>query len=252
MNKKARIAAIVSIALVLLVLAVIVLAAPRKKCNNSLDDDNDGLVDYPKDPGCRGKTDNTETSTSLVCDDGVDQTNDRDLLADFRLSNGDPGCVSATDSSEVDGECDDLLDNDNDLLSDYPNDPDCSSFSDPSEAGPAQCNDGIDNDNDTKTDYGTNQLTHDSKCASASDNDESPKDSCTDTEGSAYSINSGIQGTVSGDDESVPYSLTDFCVDAVTLTEHYCGIKAQDYAPLNININCAMNQTTSCSNGACI
>src|SRR3989344_1097059 len=272
MNKKAKIATIFSIIAVAAVLALMVFAAP-KKCNNGVDDDNDGLIDFGvnqsgSDPGCSGAQDNTETSTSLVCDNGADATNDRDTLADFRLSGGDPGCVSATDSSEIDGVCDDLDDetNDRDTLTDS-TDPGCTSTSDTSEIDgecddvtdsgctstsdtseiDGQCDDKSDNDGDTHTDYGASQ--RDSKCASFSDNDESPKDSCSDTDGGQIS---GTQGTVSGDDESVPYSLTDFCVDAVTLTEYYCGIVIQDYAPLNTNINCVANVTTQCVNGACV
>lgn len=280
MDKKAKIATIFSIIAVSIVLALMVFAAP-KKCNNGIDDDNDGLIDYPNDPGCSSLQDNTETGTA-ICDNGVDQTNDRDTLADFRLSGGDPGCISATDSSEIDGDCDDLddetndrdnltdstdpgctstsdtsevdgqcddfSDNDGDSLYDYPADTGCTSFSDPSELGTAQCDDGTDNDGDTKADFGYDQ-TRDSKCSSSTDNDESPRDSCSDSDGGTPI---GVQGTVSGDDESIPYSLTDFCIDSINLTEYYCGILAQDYAPLSTNVNCVANGTTSCSNGACV
>ncbi len=34
----------------------------RVACNNSLDDDGDGLIDYPNDPGCLSASDNDETS----------------------------------------------------------------------------------------------------------------------------------------------------------------------------------------------
>jgi len=209
MNKKAKIATVVSLVVVLFVLSVVVLAAP-KKCNNSIDDDNDGLTDYPADPGCSGMNDNSETSSSLVCDNGLDESNDRDTLADYRLSGGDPGCTSTTDSSEVDGECDDLSDNDLDTHADF---------------------------ND------------DSKCISYSDSSESPKDSCTDTDGG---IDGSTQGTVSGDDDDVPFSSTDFCIDTTTLNEYYCGVKSQDYDPLSQSIDCGGNATGSCSNGACV
>ena len=284
MDKKAKIASIVSIVGVLMVLALIVFATPKlragaKKCNNGVDDDNDGLVDYPNDPGCSSNGDNSETSTSLVCDNGSDATNDRDTLADFRLSGGDPGCTSATDSSEIDGECDDGLDSaDRDNLSDATDpgctstsdqtetdgecddvvdsasdadslgdaaDPGCTSTSDTSEVN-GQCDDLSDNDADTHSDFTS---TGDSKCSSFSDNDESPRDFCSDTDGG---IVSGIQGTVSGDDESVPYSFTDSCLDVTNLTERYCGTRSQDYAPLSINLNCAGNATTQCVNGACV
>lgn len=242
MNKKAKVATVVSVILVAAILALMVFAAP-KKCNNNVDDDNDGLVDYPNDPGCSSNTDNTETSTSLVCDNGVDETNDADTLADYRLSGGDPGCSAVTDNDERDGQCDDRINNDIDGAIDYPTDAGCISFSDPSELGTVQCDDGTDNDGDTHLDI------LDSKCASMTDNDESPRDFCNDTDGGQVF---GTQGTVSGDDESVPFSSTDFCVDSTTLTEYYCGAQWQDYAPLSTNINCASNSSTICSNGACV
>ena len=167
MDKKARIATIVSIIVVLVILALMVFAAPRK-CKNGVDDDNDGLVDYPNDPGCNNAQDKTETSTSLVCDNGADATNDRDTLADFRLSGGDPGCTSATDTSEIDGECDDLDDetNDRDTLTDS-TDPGCTSTSDTSEID-GDCDDLDDetNDADTLTD------STDPGCTSTSDTSE--------------------------------------------------------------------------------
>jgi len=201
-------ATVLVLAIALSTFSMSVQAAP-KKCNNNIDDDNDGLIDYPADPGCSSRGDNTETSSILVCDNGFDATNDADTLTDFRLSGGDPGCTSATDSSEIDGQCDDLADN----------------------------------DGDGKTDFGL-----DSKCTSFSDNDESPRDFCNDSDG----FNRLVQGTVSGEDSSVPFSLTDFCVDSVTVREHLCNGLSGDYDPTTTDINCVMNMTTSCSNGACV
>ena len=235
-----------SLIAVVAVLTLMVFAAP-KKCNNGTDDDNDGLIDYPADPGCSSTGDNSETSTSLVCDNAADATNDRDTLADFRLSGGDPGCTSATDTSEIDGVCDDNVDDasDADSLADA-SDPGCTSTSDPSEID-GQCDDKSDNDGDTHTDYSASN-SRDSKCVSFSDNDESPKDSCSDTDGGRQIF---VQGIVSGDDESVPYNLTDVCADSITLTEYNCGVVQQDYAPLSTNFDCTLN-ATSCNNGACV
>lgn len=152
MDKKAKIATLTALVIAVSIVALMVYAAP-KKCNNGVDDDNDGLIDYPNDPGCSGSRDNTETGIA-ICDNGVDQTNDRDTLADFRLSGGDPGCTSVTDSSEIDGDCDDLDDeaNDRDTLTDS-TDPGCTSTSDSSEID-GECDDLVDNsDTDTLIDY---------------------------------------------------------------------------------------------------
>lgn len=149
-------------------------------------------------------------------------------------------------------QCNDGIDNDGDSSIDYPDDLGCTNPIDTSEIGPTpvQCSDGIDNDGDTKIDFGTNQFTSDSKCIDATDTDESPRDSCTDSEGSPHSINSGIQGTISGDDESVPFSFTDACIDSLNMKEYYCGDKSEDYRPFNITVSC--QNTTTCISGACV
>ncbi|MBS3128615.1 hypothetical protein J4410_05700 [Candidatus Woesearchaeota archaeon] len=246
-NKKAKIVSIVVFLLVAIISASIVFST-HVQCDNGVDDDGDGLIDFPADPGCSGINELTETSPSLICDNGSDEASDRDTLADFRVSGGDSGCTSATDTNEVDGQCDDFVENDGDTLNDYPTDTGCTSYSDTSEFGTVQCDDGTDNDGDTKTDFGISQ-TKDSKCSSSTDNDESPKDSCTDSDGG---IVQGLQGGVTGDDESVLYIFTDYCLDSIILNEYYCGTKILDYYPFKTPIDCSTNGTTTCSNGACV
>jgi hypothetical protein len=61
-----------------------------------VDNDGDGLVDFPNDPGCDSATDNLESNrASTQCADGVD--NDNDGFTDFP---NDPGCFSLADNSE--------------------------------------------------------------------------------------------------------------------------------------------------------
>ncbi len=67
-------------------------------------------------------------------------------------------------------ECEDGRDNDGDGRIDFPNDPDCESRQDNSEAGPArrpQCSDGMDNDGDGRIDF-----PNDPDCESRQDNSE--------------------------------------------------------------------------------
>ncbi len=75
---------------------------PTYACNNSLDDDADGRIDYPADTGCASATDNDEYNappTVYICSDGLD--NDSDGKTDFGTgTNNDPGCTSATDNDE--------------------------------------------------------------------------------------------------------------------------------------------------------
>jgi cysteine-rich repeat protein len=85
----------------------------------------------------------------FVCANGVDDDNDD--LVDYPA---DPGCASATDTSELLGfgnACDDGLDNDGDGKIDYPADPGCQDPTWTTEN--PQCEDNVDNDGDGKVDY---------------------------------------------------------------------------------------------------
>ena len=143
---------------------------PTIECNDTLDNDGDGYIDYPADPSCDNVTDNSEAPFDYQCDDGVD--NDGDGWTDYPF---DPQCVNATDHNEspYDYDCDDGYDNDGDYYFDYPADPSCDNATDDSEEpiDNPQCDDGVDNDLDGFTDYPA-----DPSCSSAIDNDESPAD----------------------------------------------------------------------------
>jgi hypothetical protein len=64
-------------------------------CSDGFDNDGDGLIDFPLDPGCAGPTDNDERDPQ--CSDGLD--NDGDGRVDFP---NDPGCHSSNDDNEAD------------------------------------------------------------------------------------------------------------------------------------------------------
>ncbi|SJM95404.1 glycoside hydrolase family 5 protein [Crenothrix polyspora] len=68
-------------------------------CSDGLDNDKDGLADFPADKGCTSATDRDETDPlpppSAACADGLD--NDSDGLIDYPK---DSGCTSATDNDE--------------------------------------------------------------------------------------------------------------------------------------------------------
>ena len=65
-------------------------------CADGLDEDGDGLVDFPDDPGCDDAFDNSEKSAALICDNGLDD--DFDQLIDFPE---DDGCDDLLDPSEL-------------------------------------------------------------------------------------------------------------------------------------------------------
>lgn len=126
------------------------------ECSNREDDDGNGYIDYPADPGCAGAGDPDETAE---CRDGLD--NDGNGFADydrdgdgFRDFNADPACACAADPREAaDAECADFCDNDGDGLVDL-EDPGCAG--DPAgaqEFNVPHCRDGIDNDDDGATDF---------------------------------------------------------------------------------------------------
>lgn len=86
--------------------AEILAVTQQPACSNGLDDDGDGLVDHPADPGCEAAGDLDERSPSLPCDDGADQ--DGDGLVDFP---DDPVCRDPSHYGEH-SQCQDGLDND--------------------------------------------------------------------------------------------------------------------------------------------
>jgi len=65
-------------------------------CDDGVDNDGDGLVDYPEDPGCTSDIDPSENDPARICDDGID--NDGDGATDYPA---DPGCLSLADPSEA-------------------------------------------------------------------------------------------------------------------------------------------------------
>jgi hypothetical protein len=69
--------------------------APVPACQNGVDDDDDGEIDFPADTGCETPTSPIEKSELMACDDARD--NDGDGQVDFP---DDPGCASLTDQSE--------------------------------------------------------------------------------------------------------------------------------------------------------
>ena len=77
----------------------------RPSCGDGVDNDEDGLVDFPEDPGCSDLNDLDETDdcpdgpNCPVCSNGIDDDEDENI--DYPDDNG---CSSASDSSEQDCE----------------------------------------------------------------------------------------------------------------------------------------------------
>jgi hypothetical protein len=106
-------------------------------CSDGVDNDGDGLVDFPADPGCSNEEDNDEYNrgtggtVTTECNDGID--NDWDGRIDYPE---ETGCESAVDKFERKyNRCSDGIDNDfpPDGLIDYPTDPGCVSDKDVNE-----------------------------------------------------------------------------------------------------------------------
>jgi len=146
-------------------------APPASACENGLDDDGDGRVDFPDDPGCVDAAENDETGEPPpACGNGLDD--DMDGNVDFPA---DPGCASAADPEEGDEPpppaCANGIDDDQDGYTDFPGDPGCGSEFDEGEENMTsalpQCSDGQDNDRDGRVDI------TDPGCVSAADPRES-------------------------------------------------------------------------------
>jgi hypothetical protein len=132
-------------------------AGPCPACSDGIDNDGDGLTDFPADPGCFDSMDNDE-GPAPQCSDGID--NDGDGRIDWPY---DPGCSSAYDNNEADHpqplpECADGKDNDGNGTTDFPADPGCFAAADPHERSSIlnpeyACSDGLDNDGDGLIDW---------------------------------------------------------------------------------------------------
>jgi hypothetical protein len=137
-------------------------------CGNGVDDDHDGKIDFPADPGCAAPDDDDEADPPMPpqCADMND--NDFDGQIDFP---DDPDCESAGDPDESSPpECGDGRDNDQDGKIDLA-DPGCTNLNDFSEFNAPACHNGQDDDMDGKVDYPA-----DPGCASTGDDDEADPD----------------------------------------------------------------------------
>lgn len=65
-------------------------------CDDGLDDDGDGLIDFPEDPGCAFANDPSEKTSAFECDNGIDD--DGDLAIDFPA---DSGCLHPSNPIEA-------------------------------------------------------------------------------------------------------------------------------------------------------
>ena len=106
MDKKGKIALTAALILAGVLLLSLAIAKPgargAKACNDGQDNDGDSYIDYPNDPGCVNKNDNSELNPAIECDDGVDNDGDDDI--DYN----DGGCSEPTDDDETncgDGVC---------------------------------------------------------------------------------------------------------------------------------------------------
>jgi Putative metal-binding motif len=143
----------------------------ERKCANGVDDDTDGLLDFPNDPGCSSSEDNNEDDPAApsACSNGLDDDNDGTV--DYAGGDADPGCVSAADGSEREPtgfSCDNGLNDDQDVggEADFPADKTCPGPSSNAEHVPA-CSNGLDDDFDGEIDFG-----NDLGCTSAADDGE--------------------------------------------------------------------------------
>ena len=131
------------------------------ECQDGLDNDGDGLVDFPADPGCSSPTDGDEGDPE--CSDGVDNDGDGDF--DWPA---DRECDGPDDDTEGGlPACMDGVDNDGDGATDWPADSDCTNAMDRTEVTLRRCMNGQDDDGDGLFDYPA-----DPGCHSANDDDE--------------------------------------------------------------------------------
>ena len=185
--------------------------APLPDCADGIDNDRDGRIDAPFDPGCQSATNSlndADADTSEIdpvqppaCSNGAapdfpeapqcgfagDTSEiplvvpppcadglDNDTPADnLRDYRADPKCLWAADPFETQRQCSNGIDDDQDGAVDFPADGSCRNHNEDNETSPAQCNDGKDNDGDGMFDFNAGQnATRDPDCSSQTDNSE--------------------------------------------------------------------------------
>jgi len=221
MNKQTKNIAIIS-AFVLTVILIIglVMAAPlfkgKPQCKDGIDNDGDGLIDYPKDPGCASLEDRDEYNTP-VCSDECSPAGKKQCFENYVITCGNFDSDSCLEWDTLGTYC--IYGCSNGVCNNPP------------PANESVC--------------GNSVCESDETCDNcASDCGQCPPvNTCTDTDG----FNLYLQGTVSGLLNGEAYSYTDYCVDSIQLEEYYCaGSNYYSYAT-----NCAQNQSMTCINGAC-
>jgi hypothetical protein len=94
-------------------------------CDNGVDDDGDGLADFPADPQCGDAAGSIDHPADLQCtrpgdaSERIDCTNGLDDDGDGLADAADPGCANAASPDREDPQCDDGLDNDGDAKIDW-------------------------------------------------------------------------------------------------------------------------------------
>jgi|GEM_PF-1403777 len=99
MDMRYLVLAFIAVAAVGLITPMVLAGPPErgvKICNDGYDNDGDGYTDWPDDPGCQNKNDQSELNPNIECDDGYDNDGDDDI--DYN----DAGCSGPTDDDETD------------------------------------------------------------------------------------------------------------------------------------------------------
>lgn len=190
-----------------------------RECGDTIDNDFDGLIDFPNDFGCLNKNDPTECTVSPEICDGAD--NDCNGVVDEITRS----CYSGSSETRNVGACHDGIST-------------CTTGAWGTCVGEVtpstEVCDSKDNDCDSIIDEG---------CSG-------PQNTCTDNDGGkAYMTRGTISGTYNGN----LYGYTDACVESnsnlnTTVKEYYC---TNNSAPSNILYNCVNASYTACKDGAC-
>ena len=144
-------------------------------CQDEIDNDGDGLIDFPADPGCSSADDESEVNSGPAqCSndedddgDGFTDENDPNCHTDGNPSNSSSYDPNDNSESGTLPACWNGVDDDEDGKTDYPADPGCASPVDTDETDPSPggggggggventlplCSDGLDNDSDSLVD----------------------------------------------------------------------------------------------------
>ena len=225
----------------------------KPRCNDGIDNDGDGAVDFPSDFSCSSAKDKDEFFPKAGCQDGKD--NDKDGFVDFP---NDPGCNSNQDNDEFNLTASSSSGNNSSSTtsSSSSTSGNNSSSTTSSSSSTSGNNSSSTTSSSSSSSGNNNSSTTSSSSSSSGNNSSSTTSSSSSSSGNNNSSTTSSSSSSSGNNNSSTTSTTSgintFCPDPQTLCSPNANLSCSDISYsivcLNNTLNCCktINSSLSC------